>query len=127
VKPNNVAHGLEGQQYTHKGDGQLGTWLRPVCHFSFDGFFRTYTIDNLESDHNVDKLKKKLGKLVTNFKYQPVTREWCANSGLKIGQNRWMLTFKVDDTKNVGKIQQDVEKLLGNGVKVPCDMFNTSP
>lgn len=123
VKPNNKEHGLIGQQYTHKGS-QLGTWLRPVCHFSFDGFFRTYSIDNLESDNNVDKLKKKLGKFVTDFSYQPEASDWMHSSGLKNGPKRWMLTFKVDDTKNVKKIQQDIEKLLSNGKKVPCDMYS---
>jgi len=120
IKPDDVEHGLVGQQYTHKGN-QLGTWLRPVCNYEFDGFFREYRIDNLESNNNVDKLKKKLGKFVTSFTYQPETPDWYETSGMRA--ERWMLTFKVDDTKNVGKIQRNVERLLGNGEKVPCGTF----
>ena len=120
VKPKNTKHGLVGQQYTHKGN-VLGTWLRPVCHFSFDGFFRTFQIDNLESDQNVDRLEMTLSDFMTGWKFEPEDEEWVESSGVKA--QRYRLTFIVDDLQNVNKIQKNIEHLLGGSNQVPCEMF----
>lgn len=124
MKPENVKHDeLVGQQYTHHG-GQMGTWLRTVCSYADESLFTQYRIDNLDNDHNVNKLKGKLNNIgsLTGFRFDWEDPEWYYTSGIKTSVPKYKLSFKLDKFARGGDVQKAVEKYLGNGQKVPCDM-----